>query len=195
MEILLLSGFLGSGKTTVMLELLDEVVKHDIKVAVVENEIGQIGVDGKYLKHCGVEVQELFGGCICCTLTADIVHTLNYIKDNHNPDLTIIEATGAARPADVVDVINSNITGIKDIKTLSIVDGYRYKLLMKMMKPLIGAQLLASDIVAINKIDEIDEEELCFITGDIKRIKPEVKVLCVSAENRVNMVELAKEIL
>lgn len=194
MEILLLSGFLGSGKTTVLLELLKKITTGDRKIAVVENEIGQIGVDGKYLKHCGVEVQELLGGCICCTLSADIVHTLNYLKDNHRPELIIIEATGAARPGDVVDVIESNIQGVKEIKTLSVVDGYRYKLLIQMMKPLIEAQLSASDIVAINKIDEIGEDDMEFIKNDIYRINQEAKVLCISAENQVNMVKLAREI-
>lgn len=194
MEILLLSGFLGSGKTTVLLELLNEIAARDIKVAVVENEIGQIGVDGKYLKHCGVEVQELLGGCICCTLSTDIVYTLNYLKDNHKPDLTIIEATGAARPKDVVKVIESNIEGIKNIKTLSVVDGYRYRLLVQMMKPLIEAQLSASNIVAVNKIDEIDDMEIEYIKKDVSRINPEVKLVCVSAENKVNMEVLAREI-
>lgn len=76
MELIIISGFLGSGKTTLLLGMARSLVEASIRVAIIENEVGEIGIDGQYLRQEGLEVQELFGGCICCTLSAGLVPTL-----------------------------------------------------------------------------------------------------------------------
>ena len=76
MKLLLISGFLGSGKTTLMLAIIRKLMIKIQRLSIIENEIGELGIDGEYLQLEGLEVQELFGGCICCTLSVDLVSTL-----------------------------------------------------------------------------------------------------------------------
>ena len=76
MKLLCIAGFLGSGKTTVLLELARTMTQSGLQLAIVENEIGDVGVDGGYVREAGLPVQELFGGCICCTLQTGLVETL-----------------------------------------------------------------------------------------------------------------------
>jgi G3E family GTPase len=97
-NVLCIAGFLGSGKTTVLLEVARVMAEDGLKLAVVENEIGEVGIDGSYVRDQGLPVQELFGGCICCTLQAGLAETLLAVESDHDPDWVIIEPTGLAAP-------------------------------------------------------------------------------------------------
>ena len=85
MKLLIIAGFLGSGRTTLLLEVARRLVAVPQKIAIIENEVGEIGIDGKYLHQKGLQVQELFGGCVCCTLSADLVSTLEKIEKLYQP--------------------------------------------------------------------------------------------------------------
>jgi G3E family GTPase len=98
LKLLLISGFLGSGKTTLLLQIARRLAAASQKVAIIENEVGEIGIDGQYLRREGLEVQEMFGGCVCCTLAVDLVTTLRKLEESVQPDRVILEATGVAPP-------------------------------------------------------------------------------------------------
>ena len=105
MRLLLISGFLGSGKTTLLLEIARRLAAGSQKIAIIENEVGEVGIDGQYLRREGLEVQEMFGGCVCCTLSVDLVTTLKKLDRLVRPETVILEATGIARPGDIVPTV------------------------------------------------------------------------------------------
>ncbi|MBQ8662909.1 MAG: GTP-binding protein [Eubacterium sp.] len=97
----IISGFLGAGKTTFIKKMLEEVFK-DEKVVLVENEYGEVGIDGGFLKDAGIEIREINSGCICCTLVGDFSRSLNEVLETYHPDRIIIEPSGVGKLSDVL---------------------------------------------------------------------------------------------
>ena len=97
---LVVSGFLGSGKTTLIRSLLDQAVADGVRVALISNEIGELGVDRALLGEGGKAYVELEGGCVCCELADDLVDTLQALREEINPDRIVVETSGAALPFD-----------------------------------------------------------------------------------------------
>jgi len=187
MKLLIMAGFLGSGKTTLLLQIAKRLSAASLKIAIVENEIGEIGVDGDYLNLEGLQVQELFGGCICCTLSSGLIETLEKIEARYQPDLVILEATGAARPGDILTNLNKLQSKIEGITIVTLVDAPRFEMLMEMMEPLLTAQIEAAHTVVVNKIDQVQEKTLERIIQTISRLNPEAKIRTVSAEAGTNL--------
>jgi len=195
MKLLIIAGFLGSGKTTVLLEVARKLTADSQRIAIIENEVGEIGIDGKYLRQEGMEVQELFGGCICCNLSAGLALTLEKVERLFQPDLTIVEPTGLARPGDVVTTVRSSAPMVKNILVLVLVDATRYQMLWEMLTPLLTAQIQAADIVAINKIDKVDGANIDLIVRSVGQLNAWAKVVAISAEKRINLEPLLTELL
>ena len=100
----IISGFLGAGKTTLISKLLKEVLK-DEQVVLIENEFGEIGIDGGFLKDSGVEIREMNSGCICCSLVGDFGTSLKEVVDKYHPDRIIIEPSGVGKLSDVIKAV------------------------------------------------------------------------------------------
>lgn len=190
MKLLLISGFLGSGKTTLLLEIARRWAAASQKVAIIENEVGEIGIDGQYLRREGLEVQEIFGGCVCCTLAVDLVTTLKKLEESVQPDRVILEATGVARPGDIVPTVRRYAPMVDEIQVLSLVDAPRYDMLLEVMNPLVTAQIGAADIVAVNKIDEMDEAGIDRIRRSVADLNEKTRVVAISAEQQINLEDL-----
>ncbi len=190
MRLLMISGFLGSGKTTLLLEIARRMVAGSRKIAIIENEVGEVGIDGQYLRREGLEVQEMFGGCVCCTLSVDLVTTLKKLDRLFQPETVILEATGIARPGDIVPTVRQYASMVDEIQVLVLVDGPRYEMLLEVMNPLVTAQIGAADVVAINKIDEMDDAGIDSIRRSIKDLNEETRVVAISAEQRINLEDL-----
>jgi G3E family GTPase len=195
MKLLIIAGFLGSGKTTLLLEVAQRLVAVPQKIAIIENEVGEIGIDGKYLHEEGLQVQELFGGCICCTLSADLVSVLQKVEDLFKPAVTIIEPTGLASPGDVLTTVRSCAPIVTDIKLVVIVDATRYKMLYEMLTPLITTQIQLADIVVINKIDRVDGTDIDLIRKNVNQLNPRAKVSAISVEKKINLEPLVKDLV
>jgi G3E family GTPase len=194
MKLLSICGFLASGKTTLILELARKLQPVFKKMVILENEVGQIGIDDKYLRRNGLEVQELFGGCICCTMATDLITTLEKIETEFQPDLTILEATGIARPEDLTTSVSKYCTVVEDNQVLTVVDGVRYEMLMKMMEPLITAQIGAADVIAINKIDVMDEQAVSAVETSVRALNGESIIVPISADRNTNLEQLVGEL-
>jgi G3E family GTPase len=190
LKLLLISGFLGSGKTTLLLQIARRLAAASQKVAIIENEVGEIGIDGQYLRREGLEVQEMFGGCVCCTLAVDLVTTLRKLEESVQPDRVILEATGVARPGDIVPTVRQYASMVDEIQVLVLVDGPRYEMLLEVMNPLVTAQIGAADVVAINKIDEMDEAGVDRIRRSVKDLNEKTRVVAISAEQQINLEDL-----
>jgi len=195
MKLLIIAGFLGSGKTTLLLEVARRLTAASQNIAIIENEVGEIGIDGKYLRQEGLQVQELFGGCICCTLSVDLVSTLQKVDRLFQPVLTIIEPTGLASPGDVVTTVRSYAPMVTDIMVLTLLDATRYEMLYEMLTPLLTAQIQSADIVAINKIDVVEGANIDLISKNVNQLNPQARVVSISAEKRINLEPLVMELV
>ena len=105
MNIIIVTGFLGSGKTTFLTKLATRATKKGLKVGILVNEIGEIGLDDQFMRRLGLNVWEVLGGCICCTLTADLISTLDTLKNDYDADIVLVEPSGAADPRAVISTL------------------------------------------------------------------------------------------
>lgn len=195
MKLLLVSGFLGSGKTTLVLAVARALVDDGACVAIIENEVGEIGIDGAYLTQQGLTVRELFGGCICCTLTAGLVGTLRELEAARRPDWTIVEPTGLAWPADLLAVVSSYLPQIETVRVLTVVDTERWDALAEVVAPLIGAQIAAADVVAVNKTDLAGPGEDQRVAQAIAAMNPGATVVTTVASRGENVAAVLQAVL
>jgi G3E family GTPase len=180
-KLLCIGGFLGSGKTTILMQVAHALVSAGRTVVIVENEIGEIGVDGDIVSEFGIPVRELFGGCVCCTLKADLVGTLRDIASGIAPDWVIMEPTGLASPSDLVDAVQSWSPEVDDTRVLTVVDAARLDILMDVAAPLIEAQIMAGSVVAVNKVDEVDSVTLDHVESEVRALNPSAAIHTICA--------------
>ena len=185
MRILLFGGFLGSGKTTTILQIAKYITenRHET-VALIENEIGEAGIDDMLLADSGLQVKPLFGGCVCCQITSDLITAVREINETIKPDWLIIEMTGVAIPGNIAKLINEYCNFYTGFKTITIVDMARWPELKEMLGPLVTSQLEKTDFVIINKVDiaGADREE---IVSDIQNLVSAVPIKVASAANKL----------
>ncbi|WP_028991259.1 GTP-binding protein [Thermacetogenium phaeum] len=181
MRVILVSGFLGSGKTTLIRQLAGYlVVDREQKVVIIENEVGEVGIDDRFLSGEGFQVREIYGGCICCQLTGELTLAVNQIAERFSPDWVIIEATGVARPSTILNTLERYGKGIDGIFTLAVADTGRWEELMEIMPELISAQVAEAKLVIASKIDEAGEGELQRLMEKVKEINPRAGVVAAS---------------
>jgi len=192
MRLLLIGGFLGSGKTTLLMRVARNLIDSSLRIAIIENEIGEIGIDNKYIRKEGLEVQEIFGGCICCTLQTDLIKTLRKIKQVIRPDWILLEPTGLANPGDILASVQQYVPEIDHTKVIVVADAVRYTMLARMMTPMVAAQIRAAHIVAVNKIDEADDVTLASVAESVSAFNGNAQVVNISAEKGTNVNLLLK---
>jgi G3E family GTPase len=180
-RLLCIGGFLGSGKTTILLQLARSLAASGKSVAIVENEIGEIGVDGEIVAALGLPVRELFGGCVCCTLQVGLTEALRDLSERLAPDWVIVEPTGLASQGDLVDVVRSWSPEIDDVLVLTVVDSARFAVLAEVAAPLIEAQIKAADVIVVNKTDEVDGATLERVRSALTALHPTAPLIAASA--------------
>jgi G3E family GTPase len=181
MRILLFTGFLGSGKTTVLLSLAECLAKEEGpgKVVIIENEIGEVNVDGQLLSGSSFETRDLTSGCICCTLSGELILALQDIEESINPSWILIEATGLAHQT-IADVI-ARAMPLAPPKSVVVVDSERWEELYDSIPFLLTAQVGRADLIIINKIDSVDEDALKRIENDVRDINSKSPLIKVAA--------------
>lgn len=173
MKAIILGGFLGAGKTTVLMQLARYIVAHTAsekanKVVIIENEIGKVGVDDMLLKSNGYSVSELFAGCACCTMAGELRGTLRVMQKEMDPEWIIIEATGVAYPQGIVESIEPVVEGTPKICCL--VDSQRLTRMLRAAPDLTTDQIKDAQTVLINKIDLVDAETLAKVDEAVAAI-------------------------
>lgn len=182
MKILVIGGFLGSGKTSTIIRLGREFSEAGQKVAVIVNEIGEVGIDGDVISKYGLDMTELTSGCICCSLKVNMKTTLTILNRDYHPDIILIEPTGIAFPQIIkneISLMNLKETTIQPLVTL--IDGSRFKQLMKEAKNFAMRQIIDAEILGINKIDLIDEIRIPIIETSVQQLNPKAKIILLSA--------------
>ena len=185
MKILLIGGFLGSGKTSFILKLAHHMIE-DLGIAnivILENEIGEISVDDKVLGAAGYEVRGLFAGCVCCTLAGELPSSIRQIERELNPDWLIMEATGVAFPYSIRDNLKNTLG--YDCHICCLVDAQRWTRLYKAMAHLFSYQLQDAEVIFANKADLVDEETLQEVIRMVKEINPEAVVTPTCANEAI----------
>lgn len=196
MELLVIAGFLGSGKTTVILSLARELAQEKGKrVVIIENEAGQVGIDGEYLKRSGLMVQELYTGCVCCQLAGDLINTLSEVQAQFQPDVAVLEPSGIAQLGSLLSVLKGYATEVDGIRVLSLIDIRRFDTLMKVVSPLITSHVENADLVAINKVDDMPEEEIERVMRRLKEIRGDIEVVSISAALGINTDSLFQRLM
>ena len=181
MKTIVLGGFLGSGKTTVLLQLAKYLTKQpgDPQVVILENEIGEVGVDNQMLGGSAMAVENVFSGCICCSGAVDLQEAVRTIKEQYDPAWLLIEATGVALPSSIRDTLE-NAFGI-DAATLTIADASRWTRIKRVSPDFSVAQVQDADIVLLTKIDKLKDGSLEEIEADIRKCSPAASVYPVCA--------------
>lgn len=185
MKVILLGGFLGSGKTSVLLQLAAYMAGQGnapgARVAIIENEIGDVSIDGRMMERHGFSVKNLFAGCICCTLTGDLVSGMHEIHEAYAPEWVIIETTGLAFPGRIVETIQKYAPYCEEVRTVVVVDAERYEELADAMRPLMEGQIGPAGLLLLNKTDLVDGETLKRVRECLRETAPEAEILNVSA--------------
>jgi G3E family GTPase len=194
MRLLLFAGFLGSGKTTLVISVAKQATEAGRRLCVIVNEIGDVGIDGEVLRVGDLLVKEITAGCICCQIGVDLVRTLRELEEGFRPDLVIIEASGIATPAGVIEALEyypaKTVTGIE---TVTVVDPTRFEALHEVLTPLIEAQIAGADRLVITRADEASPAEIEETTKAVQLMAPGVPVHVVDATKDQTLAALLGE--
>ncbi len=173
MNLLLMAGFLGSGKTTLVIRLAKAVAQRNLKSAILVNEIGEVGIDNQLMRQLDLNVWELMGGCICCTLTAGLLTDLHRLDQEYDPDLVILEATGAAQPLEVTGSLRYyQGRPLQSVTTVVTVDPLRLPKLFRIVGPLIRAQVSSADVLLLTKTDLASDQQIAEAQHIVREINP-----------------------
>ena len=196
MDLLLFSGFLGSGKTTLILALARELAAQGRRTAFVVNEVGEVGVDQAVLRDDGLTVYEITAGCICCQLGVDLVKTLELLVEQERPQTVIVEASGVATPDGVLDALSYyHGPAFASTRSVGVLDPTRLEALLDVMTPLIESQVADVDELVITKVDEATEQELELARRVVERLNKDAPLRLVSAHDAVALQVLARALL
>ncbi|MDO4939558.1 MAG: GTP-binding protein [Lachnospiraceae bacterium] len=172
------SGFLGAGKTTFIKKLLADVIK-DEKVVLIENEFGEIAVDGGFLKDAGVEVKEMNQGCICCSLVGDFAKSLKEILVDYSPDRIIIEPSGVGKLSDVLKAIAGveDELNVENNSAVTVVDARKCRLYHKNFGEFFNNQIQFASTVILSRTDVANQETVDEAASVIREINPTAVII------------------
>lgn len=162
------SGFLGAGKTTLIRKLIAEAYKGE-KLVLIENEFGEIAIDGGFLKDAGVQITEMNSGCICCTLVGDFEKALKKVMDDYAPDRIIIEPSGVGKLSDVaraVEKVDGAVVGAK----VTVVDAGKCRMYMRNFGEFFNDQVENADLIVMSRTDMVPEAKVLAASEMLKSL-------------------------
>ncbi len=171
------SGFLGAGKTTLIRKLIQEAFQGE-KLVLIENEFGEIGIDGTFMQDAGIEVTELNSGCICCSLVGDFGKALTMVVDTYKPDRILIEPSGVGKLSDVTLAVESS--GAEDLvinSMTTVVDAKKAKAYIANFGEFYNNQIEAASCIVLSRTDDISEKKLADVVALLKQHNPNATVI------------------
>ena len=174
----IISGFLGAGKTTLIKKLIAESYKGE-KLVLVENEFGEIGVDGSFMQDAGIAVSEINSGCICCSLVGDFREALAKVVTDYAPDRIIIEPSGVGKLSDVIRAAkDADIDGRAELNSFTaVVDGTKAKMYMKNFGEFFNDQIENASSIILSRTQKMDEAKLEAVVAQLKEHNPGATII------------------
>ena len=171
------SGFLGAGKTTLIKKLLQEAYQGQ-KLVLIENEFGEIGIDGGFLQDAGINIREMNSGCICCSLVGDFGKALTQVIADYHPDRIVIEPSGVGKLSDVVGAVNK-VTG-EDVTlgyTVAVVDAGKVKSYSKNFGEFYNNQVQTASTIILSRTDAIPQDKLDKAVELLRELNPQATIV------------------
>lgn len=195
MRLVIVTGFLGSGKTTLLLGLTRKLISDNgLNLVILENEVGEISVDGAYLELQGLQVKELYSGCVCCQLAGDLVVTLREIKEALDPDCVFLEASGLARVGNILQTLDKYSREVEEVFIVSLADSERHELYLEEPMPFVVNQLERADLLVLNKTDNAGGELVETLEKRLAEMNPDAEVIMIAALHGTNLDRVAERI-
>lgn len=185
MKILIISGFLGSGKTTSVVKIGKYLKDRGNTIAVLVNDVADVGVDGQVISENGLDSKEMPRGCICCTLKYALEGNIALIQAESDPDILIIEPTGVAFPDRIKEQIEKMEFGSEVTMgpIISLIDGSKFSQIMEHSEYAATKQMENADLIVINKIDLMTDQEIGAVENIVRKINPDAGVFALSFKN------------
>ena len=200
-KVTIISGFLGAGKTTFIKKLLQEVYKEQ-KVVLIENEFGEIGIDGGFLKDTGIQINEMNSGCICCSLVGDFGEALKQVAEEYSPDMIIIEPSGVGKLSDVIAAVEKvkDEAGLELENFITVADGTKCKMYIKNFGEFYNNQIENASTIVLSRTQNMTEDKLEAAVALIKEHNDKAAIITtawddltgeqiINAMNRTSLVD------
>ena len=180
----IISGFLGAGKTTLIKKLLKEAFSGE-QVVLIENEFGEIGIDGGFLKEAGIQIREMNSGCICCSLVGDFGASLKEVVDTYHPDRILIEPSGVGKLSDVIKAVQGvqNEVEITLNSYTTMVDVKKCKMYIRNFGEFFNNQVEYAGAIILSRTDLVDEEKAQQCMELLRSINPKAAIITTPIEN------------
>jgi len=175
----IVSGFLGAGKTTLIKKMVKEAYQGE-KLVLIENEFGEISIDGGFLKDAGIQISEMSSGCICCSLVGDFGKALREVKEQFQPDRILIEPSGVGKLSDVIVAVENTVADIPDMKLNSFVtvaDAGKVKVYMKNFGEFYNNQIEAAGTIILSRTQKLTQEKLEAAAALLREKNPTAAIL------------------
>ena len=172
-----ISGFLGAGKTTLIKKLFESQAYKNDKVVLIENEFGEIGIDGSFLKEAGVEIKEINSGCICCSLVGDFETSMKEVITKFEPTRIVIEPSGVGKLSDIIDAVKKVDADLQLNILATVVDAGKTKIYLKNFGEFFNNQVEAADTIVIAKVDKVKEDKLVEAVELIKGVNKDANII------------------
>ena len=175
----IVSGFLGAGKTTLIKKLLAEAFPGE-KLVLIENEFGEISIDGGFLKDSGVQISEMSSGCICCSLVGDFNKALKDVHEQFHPDRILIEPSGVGKLSDVIVAVENTVKDVPDMKLNSFVtvaDATKVKIYMKNFGEFYNNQIESAGTIILSRTQKLNQEKLEAAVALLREKNPNAAIL------------------
>ncbi len=199
MKIVLIAGYLGSGKTTLIIALSKKLVKDGTKVAVLVNDVGVIPIDGAVMQEYGLTVKDIGGGCICCQVAGNLMKTLETLAVSVSPNIVIIEPTGIAVPESIRQTVllSARKNPLEIGHTIVLFDTSRAAKLLTYdtLKRLVSLQIRDATIIGMSKSDLVTTDELAVATNAVRELNQGAEIIRISTVSGEGLSWLAGQIL
>ncbi len=175
----IVSGFLGAGKTTLIKKMVKEAYQGE-KLVLIENEFGEISIDGGFLKDAGIQISEMSSGCICCSLVGDFGKALRKVKEQFQPDRILIEPSGVGKLSDVIVAVENTVADIPDMKLNSFVtvaDAGKVKVYMKNFGEFYNNQIESAGTIILSRTQKLTQEKLEAAAALLREKNPTAAIL------------------
>ena len=178
-KVTIISGFLGAGKTTFIRKLIEEVYAGE-KIVLIENEYGEIGIDGSFLKDAGIQITEMNSGCICCTLVGDFTEALHQVVETYAPERIIIEPSGVGKLSDIVSAVERVKNVVPDLavtERITVVDVKKAKVYLKNFGEFFKNQVESASTLVLSRTQEVDDEKLEATTALLRGLNADAPMI------------------